>query len=926
MSEERKPEEQRVSDSAAEPQDGAQMNPAERQPAVGEEKTPQQEEEQRQEEAQEQEPEGEEPEAVSHEQLFHVDPKDIFPITVMGTAHDGKPLRDAAMFGLRMKDGNVMLMDANDCQIHDSEDKKTKEVQLDTSHGFSVVKADALMQVQRNGQAMEGFVVDSADVPKERTVAETLKDQIPSVTPPEPQKTLNQFTMSFDESVLSRNNEKYPNSVLLEMPDANQKDGKGFLVLPRSAVSLSKDDGRLEANIDLDKNYTYIVDGKESQVPGKKIDDLVTSAEAGLAASPDAALEADETKDHQAYEEAFGRDEMGGAYLDEEEEGGVRHYQGAMGDFVYDPKEFEIRQMRSDKGSFETLHYIGKETDGANIQIPEGVRYAPYMFTGTGIKSAPKLPESLESGNLMFAGCDQLTKANVKIPQNCKSTMLMFSECPKLEKGPTTIPGNVKNMDYMFNACPSLKQTPRMSQGVETADCAFANCRSLQQAPHMPSSMKSAKDATFGCTGIDKTKDEIARRVNEKARAKYEKKLNSPGLVGRVTGVASAIMQTHALRKMGVGAVMAPYLVHKMRKNGELGKDLSSGIGMVTMYSRFKPLRGASVMLMNHSANKEAKRQERVRQKMDQWDMMHDLYSEGSLFNVKVKQAQVSGAADQKSGLFARINKMDPAKKEQFRQSRGLEGVIRAQEDQITAQRQSGVEMTESMRHAYAAWYKDQLRERTGYIRSANEAITSDHKLSAEQRRDQRRGLAEMQHLAMDPLMESMVTMQRDYNMFNYGDQREIDSIVKDMTGRSLFSTDRGPQRTPGFENTNERVHQQFGTDTDRFYHEERHEEHTNQRQNGGFRKETHAEQQANQQTQPAAPQGEQRPNQQTGAQQVLNRGRVQREQPADGNRPGAQQNGHNGHRDLPKGAEELLQMEEQQRSGRGKDNGPEMD
>ena len=45
----------------------------------------------------------------------------------------------------------------------------------------------------------------------------------------------------------------------------------------------------------------------------------------------------------------------------------IQHYKGKLGEFDYDDKEFKL-----EIDDEECLHYIGTETDGSKIKIPDG--------------------------------------------------------------------------------------------------------------------------------------------------------------------------------------------------------------------------------------------------------------------------------------------------------------------------------------------------------------------------------------------------------------------------------------------------------------------------------------------------------------------------------------------------------------------------
>ena len=78
------------------------------------------------------------------------------------------------------------------------------------------------------------------------------------------------------------------------------------------------------------------------------------------------------------------------------EEDGLIHYKGGLGDFTYNPNEFQIEQINVEPdgygnagGPMPILKYIGRETDGDKIKIPDGVASLTLTFADTHITSAP---------------------------------------------------------------------------------------------------------------------------------------------------------------------------------------------------------------------------------------------------------------------------------------------------------------------------------------------------------------------------------------------------------------------------------------------------------------------------------------------------------------------------------------------------------
>lgn len=76
----------------------------------------------------------------------------------------------------------------------------------------------------------------------------------------------------------------------------------------------------------------------------------------------------------------------------------MKKYDGAIGKFEYDPKQFQIL---GDK-QHAILRYVGKETRGENIQIPEGITDCTRMFEGSDIETPPVIPESVKVCDRMF--------------------------------------------------------------------------------------------------------------------------------------------------------------------------------------------------------------------------------------------------------------------------------------------------------------------------------------------------------------------------------------------------------------------------------------------------------------------------------------------------------------------------------------------
>lgn len=120
-----------------------------------------------------------------------------------------------------------------------------------------------------------------------------------------------------------------------------------------------------------------------------------------------------------------------------------KHYKGDLGEFDYDSKEFAIVN--------DDLVYIGKETDGAKIHIPEGILYCDFMFANTNVETPPVIPEGVIICRGMFMGCENLKEAPV-IPESVRYSEGMFQDCKSLKKAPV-IPKNIEMSYLMFEGC-----------------------------------------------------------------------------------------------------------------------------------------------------------------------------------------------------------------------------------------------------------------------------------------------------------------------------------------------------------------------------------------------------------------------------------------------------------------------------------------
>lgn len=154
----------------------------------------------------------------------------------------------------------------------------------------------------------------------------------------------------------------------------------------------------------------------------------------------------------------------------------MKHYNGVLGEFDYNDAEFKVVTIGESENKDNTeLRYIGTETDGSKIHIPDGLNSCAGMFWNrTSIKTAPEIPNSVRSCLCMFSGCKVLETAPV-IPDGVETCYRMFSACESLTTVPI-IPKSVKNCEGMFIRCKSLETAPVIPKSVTCCYKMFDGC------------------------------------------------------------------------------------------------------------------------------------------------------------------------------------------------------------------------------------------------------------------------------------------------------------------------------------------------------------------------------------------------------------------------------------------------------------------
>lgn len=177
--------------------------------------------------------------------------------------------------------------------------------------------------------------------------------------------------------------------------------------------------------------------------------------------------------------------------------------------FSYDDEEFQ------DMGSGR-LKYIGTQTDGSMIQVPDGLVDGTQLFEQSGLTSGAVLPDSLRIMNNMYMGCADMTDPGV-IPAGVVSMDGAYAytgikEAPEL-------PDSVTHANFAFDHCKDLERCGNLPENLKEADCMFAWNTSLQELPEeLPEALTNMDGFACGCASL-KHPPKTGRNVKNMANA-----------------------------------------------------------------------------------------------------------------------------------------------------------------------------------------------------------------------------------------------------------------------------------------------------------------------------------------------------------------------------------------------------------------------
>lgn len=178
----------------------------------------------------------------------------------------------------------------------------------------------------------------------------------------------------------------------------------------------------------------------------------------------------------------------------------MKHHEGELGIFDYDETQFKVFMDGK-------ICYIGEETDGSKIVIPDGVVDLSETFRDSCLETPPKIPESVVSCTNTFYDCDCLTQA-AELPEGVLVTKNMYHGCSSL-KSAGRIPTSVGNCKGMFFGCIQLKEAAVFEP---TPECnrrlMYCRCVNLEKVYDVECSEQTEKMYSF-CFNLRLSEEQV---------------------------------------------------------------------------------------------------------------------------------------------------------------------------------------------------------------------------------------------------------------------------------------------------------------------------------------------------------------------------------------------------------------------------------
>lgn len=460
------------------------------------------------------------------------------------------------------------------------------------------------------------------------------------------------------------------------------------------------------------------------------------------------------------------------------------HYKGELGEFDYDPEQFRIQKMNAaqtddfEGGSYEVLHYIGKETNGSKITIPEGIKDISEMFRGTNVVSMPKIPAGVEYANAAFMDCNKLEDSSeYPLPDTLKQTAHMFANCKNLRNGVKELPSSVEDAPCMYLDCEKLLHPTKLNEGTKDASYMYTGCANMREKPNIPKSLVSADDMTYGCTTLDEQRQTAHDKQYRSTRKAVEKSFDIPHNIRKKTGaILSSFMQCHALRSQGFGFMEAAGQVYAMRKNGQLGTGFSDGL---TYMANLSGSHGMLAMMARGSRWVSNKLESGYESRRSAALSHVDKVNTNGLINGNMDRRMSANAQNMvKKNQFVRFEEASYSEKANERERWSQVAKLR---ERTLEEGMANKTLTVNKKTDIGNWYLQQLSSYATYYQTAKTAIDEKYKDDPTQKKQAMSGLYQINQMQMAPMMDSITRNQEKYGFLNEKQRQQMNRILEQM-------------------------------------------------------------------------------------------------------------------------------------------------
>lgn len=460
------------------------------------------------------------------------------------------------------------------------------------------------------------------------------------------------------------------------------------------------------------------------------------------------------------------------------------HYKGELGEFDYDPEQFRIQKMNVaqtddfEGGSYEVLRYIGKETNGSKITIPEGIKDISEMFRGSNVVSMPKIPAGVEYANAAFMNCNKLEDSSeYPLPDTLKQTAHMFANCKNLRNGVKELPPSVEDAPCMYLDCEKLLHPTKLNEGTKDASYMYTGCANMREKPNIPKSLVSADDMTYGCTTLDEQRQTAHDKQYRSTRKAVEKSFDIPHNIRKKTGaILSSFMQCHALRSQGFGFMEAAGQVYSMRKNGQLGTGFSDGL---TYMANLSGSHGMLSMMARGSRWVSNKLESGYESRRSAALAHVDKVNTNGLINGTMDRRMAMNAQNMvKKNQFVRFEEASYSEKASERERWSQVAKLR---EHTLEESMENKTLTVNKKTDIGNWYLQQLSSYATYYQTAKTAIDEKYKNDPTQRKQAMSGLYQINQMQMAPMMDSITKNQEKYGFLNEKQRQQMNRILEQM-------------------------------------------------------------------------------------------------------------------------------------------------